>query len=331
MRRPTLACVPAPSDEPAALVGAVRITHPSRVLYPEGRITKEEIARWYEAIAPWMLPHVAGRPLSLVRCPEGLDPRAARLGVHQSGRGGPGQSTCFFQKHAARWMPEAVARVRVPELRGPATYLAVHDARGLVSLAQMGALELHPWGSRADLPNCPDRMIFDLDPGPGVAWSEIAAAARELRARLDALGLPSWVKTTGGKGLHVVVPLARRHGWDEVKAFSRAMAEALAREAPERFVAVVAKHARAGRIYVDWLRNARGSTAVAAWSTRARPGAPVSVPLSWRALGRVEHPADLTVRTMLARVRRLRRDPWEGFFEARPCITAAMRREVGAA
>jgi bifunctional non-homologous end joining protein LigD len=297
-------------------------------MYPDIGLTKLELAEFYANVAERMLPHVAGRPLSVIRCPYGLDVGAVRLGVHQSGRGSHGDTHCFFQKHAAR-TPAPLGSTRVPEKAKMATYLCVRDAKDLVTLVQFGTLELHPWGARSDMPDCPDRMIFDLDPAPDVAWSAVVEAARAVRRRLDALGLASWLKTTGGKGLHVVVPLVRRNGWDDVKSFSRAIADAMSREEPDKYVATVSLRRRGGRILVDWLRNARGSTAVAPFSTRARPGAPVSTPIRWSELGPHLRPDTFHVRDVVARLHRLRRDPWEGFDEARQQITRAMLAEVG--
>lgn len=310
-------------------MAGVSITHSERVMYPDVGLTKLELAEYYAAVAEHLLPHVAGRPLSLIRCPRGLDPGAVRHGVHQSGRGSRGDTRCFFQKHASR-TPSPVGSARVPERTKTATYLCVRDAKDLVTLVQFGALELHPWGSRADEPDRPDRMIFDLDPAPDVPFAAVLDAARAVRERLEALGLASWAKTTGGKGLHVVVPLVRRNDWNDVKAFSRALAEAMSRDEPDRYVATVSLRRRGGRILIDWLRNARGSTAVAPFSTRARPGAPVSTPIRWSELTARLSPVAFHVRNVPARLRRLRRDPWEGFAEARQRITRAMLDEVGA-
>ncbi len=298
--------------EASVEVAGVEITHPDRVLYPEQGVAKEELARYYAGVAEELLPHVADRPLSVVRCP--------------SGRTG----SCFYQKHLTEGYPAAVKGVEIREKSGgKATYLMVSDTAGLVSLVQMGVLEIHPWSARRDRLDRPDLMVLDLDPGPGTGWPEVVDGARRVRAVLDGVGLQSFVKTSGGKGLHVVVPLVRRSRWEEVRAVARAVAERLADEAPERFVATAAKDERGGRIFVDYLRNSRGATSVAPYSTRARSGAPVSVPLRWRELGTVEGADAYTVATVGRRLGALDADPWEGFFDVRQQVTARARRELG--
>lgn len=258
------------SGRTPAEVAGVTITHPDRVVYPERGLTKLDVARHYLAVAPRMLPHVRHRPLSLVRCPDGT------------------AASCFYQKHWQGRLPEAIRTVQVRESSGKsAPYVVVHDAAGLVTLAQWGVIEVHPWPARADRLERPDRITFDLDPGGGVAWGDLVAAARQLRDLLVRLGLVPWAKTTGGKGIHVVVPIARTASWEVVSGFARAVAEHLAARDPERFLARAARAERTGRIFVDWLRNTRGATAVAPWSPRARASAGVSVPVSWAALGRL--------------------------------------------
>jgi bifunctional non-homologous end joining protein LigD len=291
----------------------VRLTHPDRVLFPGTGLTKRGLADYYEAVADRILPHLAGRPLSLVRCPQGEG------------------KACFYQKHAHPGTPGELRRVRIREGTGTAEgiYLYLDDAPGLLSLVQMGVLEIHPWGSRVSSLEKPDRMTIDLDPGNGVDWKRVVETAFALRSRLEALGLRSFVKTTGGKGLHVVVPLAARSSWDEVKDFSRSVVDDFVRAAPQWFVATMTKSKRDGKIFLDYFRNGRGATAVAAYSTRARPGAPVAAPLSWDELEDVPSGAAFNVGNLPARLARLRRDPWEGFFEVRQSITAAMRSAVG--
>ncbi len=293
------------------VVAGVELSHPDRVLYPEQGVTKAELARYCARVADRMLPHVAGRPLSVVRCP--------------SGRTG----SCFYQKHLTEGFPAAVEGVEIRERSGgKATYLMVSDTAGLVSLVQLGVLEIHPWSARADRLERPDRMILDLDPGPGVAWSRVVDGARRLRSVLEELDLSSFVKTSGSKGLHVVVPLDRRSRWEEVRAVARAVAERLVDEAPDRFVATAAKDERGGRIFVDVLRNSRGATSVAPYSPRARAGAPVSAPLRWDELGRVDGAGAYTVANMGRRLGGLRSDPWEELSAVRQRITAAVRRRL---
>lgn len=258
-----------------------------------------------------MLPHVAGRPLSLVRCPRGR------------------QQACFYQKHWTGTPPHGVRIVPVREARGGVRdYTTVHTAAGLVSFVQHGVLEFHVWGARADRLEAPDRLVFDVDPGPGVAWSRVRAAAGLLRELFAGLGLESWLKTTGGKGLHVVLPIERRSSWAEASAFARAVASRIAREDPGGFLATAGKAAREGRIFLDWLRNARGATAIAPWSTRARDGAPVAVPLAWEELGRLKSADQYQLRDIPALLERRQSDPWAGLLEARqrlsPRLTAAL-------
>ncbi|HJU18363.1 MAG TPA: DNA ligase D [Stellaceae bacterium] len=242
----------------SAEIAGVRLTHPDRVLYPEQGITKRDLANYYWTIRDWALPHLAQRPLSLARCPEGRD------------------EACFFQKHVGSGAPEVLGRVKIAEKSRTDTYLVVENVAGLVALVQTGVLEIHPWGSTVKRLETPDRLTFDFDPDPGLPWSWITEAALALREALQGLGLESFAKTTGGKGLHVVVPLAPRLGWDEVRAFSRHVAEAVAARAPERYMTNPSKQARTGRIYIDYLRNSRCATAIGAYSPRARPGAPVA-------------------------------------------------------
>jgi bifunctional non-homologous end joining protein LigD len=204
----------------------------------------------------------------------------------------------------------------------------IEDLGGLIALVQLGTLELHPWGSRADRLEYPDIMIFDMDPGPGISPAELVQGCRLLRQRLDTIGLNSFLKTSGGKGFHIVVPLVRRSGWDEVKAFSGALARDLARAHPQRFIAVMSKAKRKNKIFVDYLRNGRGATSVAPYSTRARPGAPVSTPVGWDELDDRLKPDAYTTESLPRRLESLKRDPWADFFETRQSITLAMKKDL---
>ncbi|WP_437785810.1 DNA ligase D [Sorangium sp. So ce1097] len=291
-------------------VAGERLTNPDKVLYPAQGITKVALARYYAQIAEHMLPHVANRLLTLVRCP--------------AGQGKP----CFFQRHEAEGLSEAIRRTTVEEDDGKRTYLYVETTEGLVSLVQMGALEVHIWGSRVDRIEEPDRMVFDLDPAPELPWARVADAARTVRHLLETLGLRSFVKTTGGKGLHVVVPIEARRGWDEVKPFTKAVADALVRFDPARYTATLSKAKRAGKVFVDYLRNGRGATAVAPYSTRARPGAAVATPLSWDELDAPLDPASFTIETVPQRLATVP-DPWAELSGVRQSITSAMMKKVG--
>jgi bifunctional non-homologous end joining protein LigD len=226
-------------------------------------------------------------------------------------------------------MPAPIRAVRIEDEDGDQDHLVIDDVAGLVALVQLDVLEIHVWGARADDVERPDRLVLDLDPDETVPWPLVLDAARAARLRLQHLGLESFVKTTGGKGLHVVAPLSRRQGWPEFKRFARAVSADLARRLPAVFTINPVRAARRGKIYLDYLRNGRGATAVAAYSARARPGAPVSVPLEWRELGPRLRPAALTVRTVPARLARLRADPWTGLPAVRQSITAAMRETLG--
>lgn len=291
-------------------IAGIRLTHPTRVLYPEQGVTKLDLAHYYHTIADSILPHITGRPVMLLRCPEGQG------------------KACFHQKHKNAMVPDAVHAVEIKEDNGKTSqYLMVEDLPGLIALVQMGALELHVWGSRRERLEYPDRMVFDLDPDEGLPWSRVVEAAELIRGRLTDAGLQSWVKTTGGKGLHVVVPLAAKQTWDEVKTFSQALAEHLVKEAPERYTSKMAKAGRKGKLFIDYLRNSRGATAVAAYSTRARPGATVSTPVGWDELRRLT-PDQFTVKTVPRRLNMLKQDPWKEFWNVRQSITQSARRAV---
>ena len=270
-------------------IAGVRLTSPDKVLYPEQGITKRDLANYMVAVGDWMLPHVAKRPITLVRCPTGR------------------QKKCFYQRHAGSGVPKELGEIAVPGFEEP--YLFVRDVRGLIALVQMGVLEIHPWGATNDRPDRPDRMIFDLDPGEGLAFADVVAAAREVRAMLDSIKLTSFLKTTGGKGLHLVVPIARRYDWQEVKAFARRAADRLAKEKPERYLIRMSKAERRGRILIDYLRNDPTSTAIAPYSTRSREGAPVATPLAWEELNEKLDPKAFNEKTVPGRVKALKSDP----------------------
>ncbi len=292
----------------AAETGGVRITHPERELWPaEGghkAVTKQDLAEYWQRVAAVAEAAIAHRPLAFVRCPDGIE------GEH------------FFQKHANRGMPAALHEGAFDG----APYLALDGTDGLIATAQIAAVELHSWGSTLDDAGHPDRLVFDLDPGEGVDWPAIVRAAHDIKARLEREGYASWCRTSGGKGLHVVVPVQSSAGWDAARAWCRAFAEAQERASPELYVASVPKARRRGRILIDWLRNGLGSTAIASFSPRARPHATVAVPLAWREVTAKLDPQAFTVHTLPARLARLRADPWDGFATARQHFTAAADR-----
>jgi bifunctional non-homologous end joining protein LigD len=291
-------------------VAGVTLTHPDRVLYPDVGLTKIDLARFYEAIAEWALPHVAGRPLTLVRCPDGVG------------------ASCFYMKHAHAWGPTGLRRVSIREKTKTGEYLVADSIAGLISLVQMSVLEIHTWNATAARLERPDRIILDLDPGPDVAWPAVIAAARLVRTALEQLSLQSFVKTTGGRGLHVVVPLVAEAGWSECLDFSRALADAVVRLDPRTYTTTFAKAGREKQILLDYKRNNRGSTAVAAFSTRARPGAPVSVPLAWDELSPRLRSDHYTVRNLGRRLAKLRADPWQDYWSTEQRLSAEARRRL---
>lgn len=288
-----------PSDpkasDPPAPKRRVRLTHPDRIYWPDVGLTKEGLADYYAQVWRHMAPFVTGRPLALVRCPEGID------GPH------------FFQKHPWKGLDKNILRVPDPKAKDEAPYLAIRDLDGLTALVQGAALEIHPFGATVADWERPDVLTMDLDPGDGVPWRDVIAAAGEVRERLEEKGLSAFLKTSGGNGLHVCAPLAPKADWTRLKAFAKQMAEEMAADSPERFVATITKSKRKGRILVDYLRNQRGATAVAPYSTRARPGAPVSMPLDWEELGEAIGPQHFNVGNALARLMNLGHDPWGDF------------------
>jgi bifunctional non-homologous end joining protein LigD len=271
----------------------VTITHPDRVVYAEEAITKQDVADYYTAVMDWFLPGVVGRPTSVIRCPEGT------------------AKACFFQKHLIQGLHHVEIAKLKEETGAQADYIYPKTALSILELVQFGALEFHPWGSTIKQPDQADRIVFDLDPGENVTWSRVVAAARLLRKLLGQLDLESFVRTTGGKGLHVVVPLKPSNPWPMVHSFADAFSRSLAQAHPLEFVATATKSKRKGKIYLDYLRNTKGATSVASYSLRARPGAPVATPLRWQELGKVKSGDAFTIRTLPGRLSKLRTDPWE--------------------
>jgi bifunctional non-homologous end joining protein LigD len=292
-------------------VAGIKLSHPDKPLFPEAKLVKRDMALYYEAIADWILPHLRDRPLALVRCPDGWSKQ------------------CFFQKHADKSVNAAVTRVQVPEGNGgTATYFAANSLPALVALVQWGVVELHPWGSRTPKLDRPDRLIFDFDPDDGIRWKQIVEAVGVLRALLDDLGLEGFLKTTGGKGLHVVVPIRPTLDWTQAKGFTKAVADLLVGTFPDRFIATLSKAQRKGKIFIDYLRNAEGATAIAPYAIRARAKAPVSTPIGWNELDadvRFDH---FNVRNVPERLRGLRQDPWASIGDVRQTVTRAMFKRV---
>lgn len=315
---------PAAPKRPSARWGAfgadvavlgVKITNPEKLLFDDSPLTKLGLARYYERVAAYMLPHLANRPLTIVRCPIG------------AGR------ECFYQKHPDDGLPDAVRTIPLKERDGTGVYMYIEDLAGLIALVQMGVGEIHVWGSTVLDSEHPDRIIFDLDPGPGIGWRRIADAALAARKVLVAAGLTPFVKATGGKGLHVVVPVEPSLAFDEARAWARSVAEALVAENPGRLTSKAAKHLRPNKIFIDYLRNSHGATAIVPYSTRARPGAPVSVPLEWSELEGDRDVRQLSTKAVLRRLETLERDPWadlSGAAASAPTTTASATGETPA-
>jgi bifunctional non-homologous end joining protein LigD len=275
----------------------VRLTHPQKILDNQTKLTKQQLADFYWAVAARMLPHIADRPLSLVRCPEGSE------------------KPCFFQKHVNAMLPPGIGSIDVADKKGVVEpYITLNTAEALAGLAQMGVLEVHPWGSRNGTLEQPDRITIDLDPDESLPWETLTEAALDVRKRLKALKLESWVKTTGGKGLHVVIPIKPDQRWPAIKEWAHRFVLGMERDNPRLYLTKMTKAARTGKIYLDYLRNERGATAVAPYSPRARKGAPVSVPLAWSELksGR----PDFRVSNFPDWSGRLRKDVWAGLLKS---------------
>jgi bifunctional non-homologous end joining protein LigD len=269
------------------------MTHPDKVIDRESGLTKQQLVAYYAEAGSHILPHIADRPLSIVRCPSGT---AAK---------------CFFQKHVKPGLPKGISSVEIVDRKSgkPEPYIMLSDAAVIPELGQLNVLELHPWGAPASDFEHPDRIIFDLDPDASIDWKTLAATAAEVRARFKKLGLESFLKSTGGKGLHVVAPIQCEHDWPTVKEFAHQFVLAMEAENPSLYITKMTKAARTGRIYLDYLRNERGATAVAPYSPRSRSGVPVSVPMSWSEL-KTEAPPRCLVANFDEWRKRLAHDPW---------------------
>ncbi len=291
-------------------IAGVRLTNPDKVLFPQQGITKRDLAGYLDDVADRMLPHCSGRLLSLVRCPQGRSRK------------------CFFQRHGGAGLPEAFQRLPVAAKDGGADdYLYLTDRTGLVAAAQMGVLEIHIWGSRVEDIERPDRIVFDLDPDPSVAFGAVKAAATGMRDALGGFGLESFPLVTGGKGIHVVAPVQPRHEWPAVKGFAKALATRFAAEQPERYVATMSKAKRKGRIFIDYFRNERSASAIAPYSPRAREGAPVAWPVSWAELDGIDAANVVTIESARERLREP--DPWQDYAGVKQSLTAATLRALG--
>jgi bifunctional non-homologous end joining protein LigD len=306
--------MPKASSGPAKgdVLAGVRITHPDRLVWPSLGITKLALARFYDQIVEWLLPHVANRPLTLVRCPDGAE------------------GECFYQRHLAMGASPGEVKTFKRLRSSKGYYIYIDSHRGLISLVQNGAIEMHTWG--ASLPDAkrPDRITLDLDPDEDLPWKELKRATEMTRALVEGLGLKCFLKTTSGKGLHVVMPIEPALEWPKVKEFSRLMAQFLVKAEPGFFTAQVSKDRRTGKVFFDYLRNSETASAVAAYSARARKNAGVSTPLDWNELDKTDIRGKFTVLTLPQRLAQLRWDPWADYASTRQSITAAMWRSLGA-
>ncbi|HEY1629430.1 MAG TPA: DNA ligase D [Tepidisphaeraceae bacterium] len=292
-------------------IAGVKLSHPDKVFYPQSGVTKRDVAEYYAAVEQWMLPHVAERPLALVRCPNGL------------------ASKCFFQRNWSDTLPKAIDKVNVTHGKNKEMHVTVHDLAGIISMAQMSVLEIHTWNCRNENVERPDQIIFDLDPGPGVSWKQMIEGARMLNRALQTLRLPTFLKTSGGKGLHITIPIEPNLDWDSAKSFSETIAKSLV-EKSDLFVANMRKDLRGGKIYVDYNRNGRSATAVAPYSTRARPGAAVSMPISWEELGKLKSADHFTVETARRYLNKRKTDPWRDFERSRVDLHKLLARKSAA-
>ncbi|HEY6989862.1 MAG TPA: non-homologous end-joining DNA ligase [Bryobacteraceae bacterium] len=273
------------------VLSGISITHPDRVISEIGHVTKGELAEYYSGVASWILPQIVNRPISLLRCPSGIGKQ------------------CFFQRNPGRGLG---AHVRTFEFKNKGKtfeYLYIEDEKGLLEIVQMGGIELHPWGAPVDAIDYPDRMIFDLDPAPEVPFEALKLAAQDLKQRLERKGLKSSLKCTGGKGLHVTVPLSGKDKWPAVKSFAGSLAEEMVTAVPEAYVATMSKAKRTGKIFIDYFRNDYTATAVANYSVRARPGAPVALPIDWKELKNLKSTDQFTTKDVLKRTKSVRLPP----------------------
>jgi len=299
-----------PGPKGSLKIAGLRITNAQRVMDEVTGHTKRELVEYYSAIAEWALPHLHNRPLALVRAPDGI------------------QGELFFQKHSERARIPGIEELPTELHPRHPPLLVANTPEALVGLAQMSVVELHTWNAVAPDLEHPDRIIFDLDPDPALPWTAMLEAASLMKVVLDEIGLRSFPKTSGGKGFHIVVPLTRRQGWSETKAFAHAVAKHMAHVVPQRFSAVLGPKNRVGKIFIDYLRNSRGASTVAAFSVRARPGMGVSMPVSWDELQEISRGDEWTMPKAVERQRSLKKDPWQGYWQTRQGITAAMRRAV---
>ena len=277
------------------------LSNPDKILYPEDKITKQDLFDYYEAVSAYILPYITLRPLTLVRCPSGY-------------------KECFYQRNFNKSTPDTLYPIEIEKEGEKEKYIYIKDKAGLLSLVQMGVLEIHPWGSQIEHLEQPDLIIFDLDPAPDIPWPKVVGSALEVRDYLSQYGLISFVKSTGGKGLHVVVPIKPEYEWDEIKQFTHNFVTVLEKIKPQNYISKMTKSKRKGKIFVDYLRNQRTATAVAVCSTRARIHAPVSIPLSWEELSSRRGDNTYTIKNVMKRLSHLKEDPWKDFWSIKQSL-----------
>jgi bifunctional non-homologous end joining protein LigD len=287
-----------------------RFTNLSRVFYPEQGITKQNLLDYYELVADWILPHIKDRPLTLVRCPSG------------------NHENCFYQKHMNERVPKGIKKIPITEHGKAEPYIYLDSLEGLQGLVQLSVLEIHPWGSTIENIEYPDRIIFDLDPAPDVEWDEVVQCAKLLREFLNFLELKSYVKTTGGKGLHIVIPIMPTLSWKEVRNITKRMADLIVELKPQKYIATMSKTKRKGKIFIDYIRNTRGSTAIGAYSTRAKSEATIAVPLTWEELDSNIRSDTFNVLNIKERLNRLKKDPWVGFFKTKQSLNDKLVKKL---
>ncbi len=278
-----------------------KLSNPDKQLFPEDKITKKNLFDYYDSIHEWILPYISNRPLTLLRCPNTY---------HQ----------CFYQKNINKSMPSEIHSIPVKLKSKKIDCIYIEDREGLLALVQLAVLEIHPWGSLIADYDSPDMIIFDLDPAPNVNWKKVVSAARLIKKYLEKYKLISFLKTTGGKGLHIVVPIKPEYNWDQVKNFAKTFVDYLVANYPDEFLSELSKTKRSGKIFLDYLRNQRGATAIAPYSTRARKGAPVSTPLAWNELTDNFDDTFFTIFTLSNRLKKLKQDPWKNFFEIKQSL-----------
>jgi bifunctional non-homologous end joining protein LigD len=292
-------------------LAAVHLTNPEREIFAGSGVTKLDMALYYARVGDWALPEMLRRPVTIFRCPTGQ------------------LKDCFYQRHSFNGLPQGIETVHLKDEEGQAAFIAITEPKGYLALPQFGAIEFHLWGCRIDDPEHPDRLVIDLDPDESLPWARICDGAELLRERLEAMGFRPFLRTTGGKGLHLVMALEGGTTWPVLKGFAEAFAKAMAGDMPSLFTAVSSKERRKGRIYLDYLRNGRGASAVASYSVRARPGFPVATPIAWEELRKLSGGAAFDRLTVVRRLESLAADPWDELLSSSVKITPKMRRDVG--